>query len=512
MKLQPIIIASLVLFTFSCNQNQEKKESNKTIESESEELLDGEITVNSGLEVYKFKNGFPIEGTANKVYDNADLRRAIEAYKIFLPTLATEAVFQQMLEAGSVFNTTGIVMAQGPKQQFAATNSDTPYAFILFDLQKNGPMVVEMPSNQLLIGLANDHNMRWITDLGSIGVEKGLGGKHLFIPSDYKGEIPKGYYPAYSETNLVVVAIRTVPLDGDVKKAINAVYDIKAYPLNSPEMKEDFTFLDVSDQRLPLPLLEWEGKIDYWENLAKVINEDIFQKEYRYALGSLSELGIKKGQEFSPSNKQKSILSKAAKIAHAELSISSFANRRETTIEWNDRNWTTVPAGPFNPKSGDFGNDDYIDTDASAHYFFFGWGTSSAIGRRVPGGGSMYFYTTRENQDEFLDGTNNYMMTIPGPVPAKLFWSVTVYDAFTRCLIETDQNRAAVRSHLDQPVQNEDGSYTIYFGPNAAPEGNESNWVKTIPNHGFISMVRLYGPKAEVFDGSWRLSNIEKIK
>jgi hypothetical protein len=37
-------------------------------------------------------------------------------------------------------------------------------------------------------------------------------------------------------------------------------------------------------------------------------------------------------------------------------------------------------------------------------------------------------------------------LTVPQPVPAKLFWSVTVYDAETRSEIQTDQGKAALRS------------------------------------------------------------------
>ena len=65
--------------------------------------------------------------------------------------------------------------------------------------------------------------------------------------------------------------------------------------------------------------------------------------------------------------------------------------------------------------------------------------------------------------------------------------------------------RIAVRSHLDNPKPNPDGSYDILVGP-VVPVGRESNWVQTIPGKGWFTMVRLYGPKQEAFDGSWRLA------
>ena len=44
---------------------------------------------------YSFKLGFPADQeTIQRAQDATDLRRAIEAYKFFFPTVATEAVIQ----------------------------------------------------------------------------------------------------------------------------------------------------------------------------------------------------------------------------------------------------------------------------------------------------------------------------------------------------------------------------------------------------------------------------------
>jgi hypothetical protein len=103
------------------------------------------------------------------------------------------------------------------------------------------------------------------------------------------------------------------------------------------------------------------------------------------------------------------------------------------------------------------------------------------------------------------------MLTVPGPVPGKLFWSMTVYDVDTRCLIATDQDRAAIRSLLDKPQANANGSYDLYFGPKA-PAGKEGMWVKTIPGKGWWSAFRIYGPQAPAFDGTWKLNDIAEVK
>ena len=100
---------------------------------------------------------------------------------------------QQGQAAGGKVNEIGIVMATSPRQQFGGANADTPYAIATVELKASGPMVVELPPGPF-IGFVNDHNMRWVQDMGTIGPEKGQGGKHLILPPDYSGTVPDGYY------------------------------------------------------------------------------------------------------------------------------------------------------------------------------------------------------------------------------------------------------------------------------------------------------------------------------
>ena len=57
-------------------------------------------------------------------------------------------------------------------------------------------------------------------------------------------------------------------------------------------------------------------------------------------------------------------------------------------------------------------------------------------------------------------------------------------------------------------VANEDGSYTIWFGPQP-PRGHEHNWIQTIPGKSWFPMLRLYGPLQPWFDKTWQPSDIQ---
>ena len=64
---------------------------------------------------YHFTRGFPADETTTKqAQDATALRRAIEAYKFFYPTVATEAVIQQFEPHGAIPNKVGIIMPQDP--------------------------------------------------------------------------------------------------------------------------------------------------------------------------------------------------------------------------------------------------------------------------------------------------------------------------------------------------------------------------------------------------------------
>jgi hypothetical protein len=129
--------------------------------------------------------------------------------------------------------------------------------------------------------------------------------------------------------------------------------------------------------------------------------------------------------------------------------------------------------------------------------------------RRDAGAGSLYWLGVRDACGGYLDGGKSYKLTVPLPVPARLFWSVTVYDTETRSQVQTRQNKAALRSLFE--LKNASGSMAeLYFGP-TAPAGKEGQWIQTIPGKGWFSYFRIYGPEKPAFDGSWKPGDFEPI-
>jgi hypothetical protein len=61
-------------------------------------------------------------------------------------------------------------------------------------------------------------------------------------------------------------------------------------------------------------------------------------------------------------------------------------------------------------------------------------------------------------------------------------------------------------------VANSDGSTTIYFGPSKPADAKAGNWVQTMPDKGWFTLLRLYSPKESFFDKTWRPSEIVLVQ
>ena len=77
--------------------------------------------------------------------------------------------------------------------------------------------------------------------------------------------------------------------------------------------------------------------------------------------------------------------------------------------------------------------------------------------------------------------------------------------------LAANTSKDSARSGYDKFKTNADGSIDLYIGPKV-PAGHESNWIQTLPGKGFYPMMRFYSPKEGLFDGTWKLPDIELVK
>ncbi|MDN7139849.1 DUF1254 domain-containing protein [Pseudomonas sp. JQ170] len=454
---------------------------------------------------YVFNNGFPTRETVQRVYDDVDLNRALQSYRFFYPNVAMMHLWNANLALGQVPNKVFTVLQGTPKKRVFTANSDTPYAGLMLDLS-NGPMVVELPKGPIM-SVANDLNQRWVADLGLPGPDKGQGGKFLFLPPGYQGSLPQGYYTATPTTQRLLVMLRALPKDG-LDAAIALMKSVKVYPLHPPADWPAAQWIDQAGKSSDISPISVENTLQYWRELHELINNEPALPEYRNYYGELAALGIAKGKPFAPDSRMQEILIEAAQRGNAQMRVQSLADRRSDRLAWPDRQWEWAV---LRPENGSFEINGRVDLEAREKWFYQAMIASPAMFRREPGAGSLYWLGSRDAQGAFLDGSKTYRLKVPQPVPAKLFWSVTVYDSETRSQIENPQNQAALRSMIELQGLAKEGVNELYFGP-SAPPGHEKQWIKTSPGKGWFTYFRIYGPEAMAFNGEWKPGDFEEVK
>ena len=108
-----------------------------------------------------------------------------------------------------------------------------------------------------------------------------------------------------------------------------------------------------------------------------------------------------------------------------------------------------------------------------------------------------------------LSGNSNYRLNLPPNLPAANFWSVTLYEAENASGLANGQPFPSLGSN--NPVKNDDGSITLYFGPQV-PASKEKNWIKTVPGKGWFVLLRLYGHEKPFFEKQWIPGDFQKLK
>jgi hypothetical protein len=493
----------------------------------------------------EFDDGAPTDATAQAVFDAVDFARAFEAYnnsfrgasalaiKKGLQSIGAESgdivIFEELMDSASLFLT---------------ANADTVYYMGWIDLS-DGPVVVEQPSDGL--GTVNDMWFQWVIDIGRPGPDRGRGGKYLLVGPGYDGPLPEGgYFVAHAKTSTVLYALRAFIANGnDPKPAVaNIKENLKIYPYapgsfgtsiaealegvvrlgEMPKVPET-TFISASGMSFnTIP------PSDY--GFFELLNENVQAEpatSYDVELaGQLAAIGIVHGKPFAPDERMKRILSDAAMAGQGfgRALQWHFKKVKPGWAYYDGSNWgnmlfeggaffeTPPPAfedGMFKP---------YPPTgartlDSRAAFYYAYTLDSPGMIMRIPDVGSQYLMGFLDADSQPFDGAKTYKVTLPKDIPARAFWSLTLYDNQTRSMLQTPQKypRAGSQSYPTPAATPEaDGSTIVYFAPQKPDGVADGNWVRTDPEKGWFTILRLYSPLPSFFDKSWRPSEIEAVE
>ncbi len=453
----------------------------------------------------RFTDGVPSPETTRTLFDNLDFIRGVEVFLNCVPAASLEAVRRGMVEVGCDAAHRGLIadrlMDSAPL--FLTGNTDTVYAIVMLDLERDGATVIEVPPG-CGPGTVDDAWFRFVIDLGAPGPDRGAGGTYLIVPPGYDGDRPEGWFVAESPSVTNLVVLRGFLEDGKPDAAVEKFETgIKVYPLAARDDPPAMEWTSLSG--VPMNTVH-ANDITFYEEVARVIRKepiDLIDPETR---GLLHAIGITKDAPFAPDERLRSILADAVAVGNGSARALGFRPRDPEFRLYEDRRWIN----PF--PGGDYrflrdGGDGGRFLDARSMFFYFGTVNTPAMALKMVGKGSQYALATVDADDQPLDGGRAYRLRIPADAPAADFWSVVVYDPQTRSELQTGQLLPSRNSKRDALAYNEDGSVDIVFGPQE-PDALASNWVQTVAGKGWFALFRLYGPLESWFDGSWKPDDI----
>lgn len=461
------------------------------------------MTVTTRIGTLTFEKGFPTEDTTRMLFDELDYQRAVQAYLWAYPAVSFESIrVATARDFGMDYNDLGIAdNLMDPKSLWLTANDTTVYALSNIDLGQAGPVVVEIPPGAI-VGLIDDFWQRSLTDVGLPGPDGDKGGKFLLLPPEYTDEVPESGYHVLSGTmNNYNAMVRGIVVNNDVDAAVANVRQVRIYPYSERNSPPPNKFVSISGKVIDTTP---PGGMEFWSRLSAFINNNPVQERDRFFMAMLKPLGIEHGKAFEPDDRQRGILEEAARIGDQIARVMLFEGEQRikgaTAFAGSKWNWVTL----VRP---DQETDTYSQLDERLHYTYGAIYTTPGIGVTKAGPGSTYVQAFKDKDGNRLDGARSYRLHVPANVPAAAFWSLTLYDTATRSMVQSASNDAA-HSSYDNLKFNADGSVDLYFAP-TAPEGWERNWLETVPGRGFYPMFRFYSPMAPLFDGTWKLPDVE---
>lgn len=400
----------------------------------------------------------------------------------------------------TIFNTARVYTPQDTT--VVTPNSDTPYSFACLDLRAE-PIVVSVPQvakpRYYSVQLVDMYTFNY----GYIGSRTtgNNAGTYMIAGPSWNGIKPSGVGKVFrSETDFSFVIIRTQLFNpGDIEnvKKVQAGYRIQ--PLSS--------FVKQPAPPAP-PAIEWPkinkelGKTDAFGYLN-------FLLQFAPATGPaaveaaerarFATIGIEAGKPFdvaalSPTQKEE--------MEAGAISAMAKIKERAGTFGKDENGWRVSSSG-IGGRS--VYNGDWVQRAAVAMAGIYGNDPVEAL----------YPMLAKDSDGNKPDGSKNrYELTFAAGQlpPIHAFWSVTMYDGKTQLLIDNPINRYLINSPmLPDLKKNADGSLTIYIQKDSPGKDKESNWLPA-PAGPIYAVMRLYWPKAEALEGTWKPPVVKRVE
>jgi hypothetical protein len=369
-------------------------------------------------------------------------------------------------------------------------NSDTPYSFVGLDLRAE-PIVLTVPpiekDRYFSIQLIDAYTFNF--DYIGSRTTGNDGGSFLIAGPGWKGETPAGVKKVFqSETEFAFALYRTQlfnPDDLDNVKKVQAGY--KAELLSAFLGQPAPAAAPAIDFIKPLTPDEEKTSLAFFNELNFVLQFCPTVPSETDLMARFAKIGVGAGKTFDVntlSPEMKTAIEQG--MADAWVDLGNLQKRIESG---------EVPIGDL-PGSRSFLKNNYLYRMGTAVLGIYGNSKEEA----------MYPLYGVDAEGQKLDGANRYTMHFaPGQLPpVNAFWSLTMYELPASLLVANPLNRYLLNSPmLPQFVKDADGGLTLYVQNESPGADKEPNWLPA-PKGPFLVFMRLYWPKQEALDGTWK--------
>jgi hypothetical protein len=433
---------------------------------------------------------------------------ARDAYVYGYPLLLQDATMRQLANHAEP---TGIV-GQGPFNRFShatafppadfkavvRANVDTLYSVAWLDLGPE-PLVLSVPAVDRYFLLQMVSLWTDVFDApGSRTTGRNTAREFLVVGPRWQGEVPRGLEVIRSPTRFAVIAGRTQTngtTDYDNVHKIQAGY--KLTPLSArgkgdyvpPRGKVDPNI----DMKTPPPVqVEKMDAATFFARFAELLKDNPPGTHDYPMIHRLQRVGFHVGQDFDLKDAPPAI-KRAFERATAD-GKKLVASLGKKAAGEGQKGWT------YTTRGGAFGVD-YAYRAAVASY---------ALGMNLPQD-AVYPSLSTDDEGRPLDGSNKYVLHFEKGKfpPVDAFWSVTAYDT-DGYFIPNALKRQALGDR-DKFRLGADGSLDLYIQAESPGPEKEANWLP-VAKAPFTLLMRLYSPRSEILDGTWRPPAVERVK
>ena len=380
-----------------------------------------------------------------------------------------------------------------PKDTAVQTpNSDTPYSFFGVDLRAE-PFVITVPEIEkeryfsIQLVDAYTHNFAYI---GSRTTGNGAA-SYLLAGPGWKGEKPAGIKEVIPcETNLALGIYRTQLFKPDDMAMVKKIQDgYRFQPLSKFLGQDAPPAAPKIDYARPVAVAADKTPLEFFKVLNFVLTFCPTVPSEQDLMARFAKIGVGAGKDFDP------------EALAPELKEALTQGIADGWNEYLAFKSGQVDAGKVT--SGDlFGTraelkNNYLYRMAAAIIGIYGNSKAEA----------MYPLYSVDAKGAKLDAsTQRYTLRFaPGQLPpVNAFWSVTMYDLPKQLLVENPLDRYLINSPMLPGLKMDaDGGLTLHIQHESPGKELEANWLPA-PKGPFFMAMRLYWPKAEALDGSWK--------